>query len=641
MKILDFSKNIPVNAEVFEGVKFTENKWTIQYEQSEHISFNFNFFLGRGTVTLLDFPDLLFWSKALTYYAFPQILKIQNTSWRSVESTFNAIKMLIIEFLYPGGFISKHMISLITPNQLKNHITQNFKKVKLNNTLFSTTKYTHVLAIWEQATMSAVLPTWACMQFRQKDVLSDILSKEIYLYNQDKRSQWQPLPSDVIERCFNISTNYLNEYATAIIDLQVLIRQRPRWIKKGEPSTLKSVRQDGETKHLFKKLATYPIPNIVGSEKKLLNLKIETRKVKTLGYKCGWQYRTIISIDEVRPQVINLKRSCIFIIGLFTGMRRREISELKVGSISSVDGQYYLQIRRFKPESNAQVGCIDSIPVPTSVAVAVSVLERLFDFQRQTATSDYLLLSDIPSKKAFKKIKISTIGKDIKRFCKDFSGYDAHSHQLRKTISWLLISRSEANIDLIRQLFGHKSYGMSLRYILRNSLMVRNVIELLEHNYTQDLQEALANVIKGVPEHGLEDAIRKRGQEKSFKGQLLVTDIASFINETLASGVPLYISRIPIGGFCMMLVDGELKTPPPCMKNTNRSTPSPDFCNYLSCPHVLFTQESNLNIQKQIDYYLHKLDLLPDNCSPELVRFYTKKVKSNQILSKKIASNLG
>ena len=365
---------------------------------------------------------------------------------------------------------------------------------------------------------------------------------------------------------------------------------------------------------------------------KLFNFSPKTKKVVSLGYKAGWQYRTYIIINEVRPEVIKLKRACIFIIGLFTGLRRREISCLKAIFPFYENGTWNLNIVRFKTSDDPNdKGEPDVIPIPYIVVKAVRVLIKLFEEQRKLLGSEYLITVDIVSKKRFEKVQLETVSRDINRYIRDVTGIaDGSPHRLRKSIAWLLISRSEKNIDIIRQLFGHKSYGMTLRYIHRNHLMTEGILELLEHNYTEELKEILDEINENNTSGILSDFIRSRICNQKYKGQILVTDIETFIKESLASGVPLFVSRVPIGGFC--LCSGETQKIPPCMVKSGEDRPNVDFCNYKECDHIIHTDDSRRNLYKQIEYYKKLLSYMNENSHERVKAYYEKEIEEHKDL---------
>jgi hypothetical protein len=309
---------------------------------------------------------------------------------------------------------------------------------------------------------------------------------------------------------------------------------------------------------------------------------------------------------------------------------------LKVNATFARDGQDYLYITRFKTASNPRKGTPDNIPVPRIVVDAIQILENLFKHQRKELESEYLLVSDIITVKRYSKIKINTIGKDVRKFLIDFTGEDGHTHQLRKTIAWLLISQGEENIDLIRQLFGHKSYGMTLRYILRNELLSGCIKELLEKNYTEDLHQALSKIASGEAVGDLANKLRQRSI-KNYPGQILASEIEAFVHSALESGVPLFISRIPIGGFCINSSDISKKKPP-CIDDTDEGKPNPEFCDYLNCPHVLHTSESVENVKSQISFYEKKQKHLPEFGDDRIQHYYESKIQKNKKLLEQLSA---
>jgi hypothetical protein len=620
--------------ELAPGVWFSENKWIIQYRQSEHITINFDYELGEHGHRLTDYPDLLFFHKALAYYAMPKLVKMTTTSFNSTLSISNYIKKIILCFFHEQQFVNKTLIGALIPTQFLDFIDDSITlaetlgdKADLNrlNSAFRFIRH------WHEISAKALLPIWCTLKYHLEDICPQKKVDVIYKLMENRKSSWQPLDPNVIKNCYDEAKKYLNDYSTSIIMVHNLIRSRPTIGKKGNEK-LAPVRIDGKTKELFTILKEFKIPTIDDSETHLFELPIITKRVKTLGYACGYQDRTHIMIEEIRPHVINLKRACIFIIGLFTGMRRREIAELRAKKAYKKNGKDYLDIIRFKTSDEPNtIGKPDSIPVTTMVAEAIDVLFELFKDNRMTLESDFLLVTDIITNKKFEKIKVETVSKDIRAFVSDFGGETAHAHQLRKTIAWLLISRSEGNVELIRQLFGHKSYKMTVQYILRNELMVDSIIELIEHNYTEDLHEALVEITEGKTAGNLSDNIKKRNKHKNFKGQILVTDIETFIHEAMQSGMNIFVSRIPIGGFCISMDDYSKKRPP-CMERSGAESPQPQFCDYKSCPYVLHNATSISNIKKQVNYYQTKLTYLDESASEEVVHFYEQEVEDNLIL---------
>ncbi|ELR63722.1 Site-specific recombinase, phage integrase family [Photobacterium marinum] len=529
------------------------------------------------------------------------------------------------------------MLSNITLEQCQNYI-EKCKTLCESNVKGAVFKFDSAITFfdqWAELTERGLLPVGFRLEYDKHSILSKDKRSELYNFRESLIDSWSPLEAEVIKPVFDESVRYIREFAPTIISCSDLLNARDR--NSGKEQTPVQVRKDGRTKELFKTLRNMSIPELSDGIK-LFNFTPITQRVKSGGYACGWQDRTTIEIGEVRPAVIKLKRCCVFIIGLFTGLRRREIAALLAKPAHKRNDSMYLDIVRFKTASDSdEEGEADTIPVPDIVAEAIDVLIKLFADNRKELNSEYLLVTDIITRKRFEKVKISTISKDIQGLVEEVTGKsDASPHQLRKSIAWLLISRSESNVDLIRQLFGHKSYGMTLRYIMRNDLMVASVIELIEHNYTEELKDIFEAISNNKTSGELSDKIKKRMEVQQYKGQVLATDIETYVRESLQAGVPLFVSRVPIGGFCMK--SGEEDTPPPCMAKTGSGMPKVEFCDYKRCKHLIYNEESVSNIQSQIRYYQQKLSYLDESSNESVVAHYENEILEHQELLKRLGS---
>lgn len=628
----DFANDVPVAT----GVMFNSSKWRIQWTQSEHSLFDFDRVKLEKTF-LSDHQDLYRFAKIMTYYSFPKKVNLNITSWNTTYSRFLGIISFIKNFCWPNQILSAKMLSSVTQQQLQRHLNNLVERFELGiaGSFTAYRLFSIFIQNWSDFTTRELLPNEFTLNVNIELLFTKKLLSKCNQLIEEQCDSWQPMAPEDIETCYKNAHRYLYEYAPCIIECQELIRNRPTKGKK--KPVLAMVREDGKSKKLFKTLLNKKVPKI-DDETKLFNFVPTTKKVKSLGYACGWQYRTTLDITEVRPEVINLKRACIFLIGLFTGMRRREIAELKAKPAFERNGDWYLAITRFKTSDDASgVGEPDEIPVPSIVRDAIDVLIKLFQYNREKMSSDYLLLSDIITRKRYEKIKVNTVSKDVKRFIFDTTGANVHAHQLRKTLAWLLISRNEHNIELIRQLFGHKSYGMTLRYILRNELLVDSVMDLLEHNYTEDLNDVFQSIANDKTVGELSSRIKVRMEKQKYKGQILATDIESFIHEAIKAGVPMFVSKLPIGAFCIKA--GDSSTVPPCMKQSKSHTPQVEFCNYKICSHVLHNNESVANINAQIAYYQKKQHYLPENTDERVVAYYETQVIEHQELLQRLNHN--
>lgn len=623
LRDLDLSRDFKIDDDNY----FYSARWNIQVDQTESFTINFSRLNTDGNDE--NFKDLITFVRMLTYYSFPNKVNRSIKSWYTTQTRYSGIVSFANKYLIKNGLISKNLIKLFDVKTFNKEIDLLTSKIKRKERGAATNlgQLVTTIDLWLLLSEKEYLPEEYCLKIKHENIISKKKRKEIARLIENELNTWSPIEGHVIEQAYKYAKKYIYEYSETIIRCHEIIRNRPRISGKN----LAPIRKDGMTKDIFIELENMNIPEKRKGEK-LFKLEAVTTQVKSLGYKSGWQDRTQIHIKGVRPEVIELKRACLFIIGLFTGLRRREIAHLKASPAYIRNGDTYLDIIRFKTSDDPNdEGEEDSIPVPPIVADAVNCLILLFKDQRESLNSDYLITVDYVTRKDFERIQIRTVTKDIRRFIFSATGYDsAHPHRLRKTIAWLLISRGEKNLELIRQLFGHKSFGMTLRYILRNHLMVGSVIELLEHNYTEDLKAIFTEIENGNTSGKLSQKIKDRMNTRKYKGQLLVTILEDFINQCLSSGIPLFISMIPIGGFCLKV--GESKKIPPCMIRTGGEKPDIEFCDYKNCEHVIYDDVALKNIEAQIKYFKVKLSYLPESSSENLVAFYEREILENENL---------
>ncbi|WP_164705854.1 tyrosine-type recombinase/integrase, partial [Pseudomonas viridiflava] len=150
----------------------------------------------------------------------------------------------------------------------------------------------------------------------------------------------------------------------------------------------------------------------------------------------------------------------------------------------------------------------DQLPIPRFVGDAIRQLETLREIG-PFKKGGWIFQSNEP-RNSIKRATPGIMDAVIASMRKILPIDRLHCHRFRKTIAEILINRDERNIDIIRALFGHRSYSMTLRYISRNPLMVRTVALAIEKNYTRDFHEIVAGIKSGG--HSGEAARRIRAQ---------------------------------------------------------------------------------------------------------------------------------
>ena len=221
------------------------------------------------------------------------------------------------------------------------------------------------------------------------------------------------------------------------------------------------------------------------------------------------------SIDHIR-------NGLLILIALVTGLRLKELSILKFDDIyNDYENKWNIKIKRFKTANDPNYqGEKNEIPLPAFVGQAVQNYKSLRDFRKfmKKGLLFQSLKTNLETKLLDRMIKRATfiIAEILK-----LDGL--HIHRFRKTIAEILINRSERNIDIIRLLFGHKSYAMTLRYIARNPFMVESIVEAMAQTCCETLKRSYHAVkngeYSGVAADELAKSIKLKHNE--FSGSML------------------------------------------------------------------------------------------------------------------------
>lgn len=209
-----------------------------------------------------------------------------------------------------------------------------------------------------------------------------------------------------------------------------------------------------------------------------------------------------------------------------------------------------------------------------------------------------------------------------------------HCHRFRKTIAEILINRDERNVDIIRTLFGHKSYAMTLRYIARNPLMVRSVAIAIEQNYSREFHDIVASLRLGYSGGSAERIYRqilKRPDE--FAGTQIKVTIVSYISHLLKAGEPLFIRRTAVGTYCL---SGERFTPlnlPPCLAGREVEgdliMPDPHNCK-LECKKIVMVSSAKQALSDNIRFYEAVLDKARGKLAPKVETELMRRISASE-----------
>lgn len=203
-----------------------------------------------------------------------------------------------------------------------------------------------------------------------------------------------------------------------------------------------------------------------------------------------------LSYARVSSYVQGLFDCCITIIFATTGMRRSEVARLKADCTETDADGHWLTFVVFKT-SEASQGDRKKIPIPQVTFNAVAVLRSLCASSREFGRHDYLL--SCINRAHFGKHPHSTFAERALMRVADACGVEGniHAHRFRKSLAMYIIYQDSRNIELIRQLFSHKSLRMTLRYILSLPGVNEELKRYLVEKNTEILADVMAAATSG------------------------------------------------------------------------------------------------------------------------------------------------
>lgn len=367
----------------------------------------------------------------------------------------------------------------------------------------------------------------------------------------------------------------------------------------------------------------------------IMHIEIEGRKVSSFSRTERFPHGNIrhhyFWIIEF-AQAIDKVRNAVFVfIALVTGMRKSEIGGLKFDDITQDEaGLYWIDITRYKTSIDPNYnGETDRLPLPTFVGKITDSLRTLrstWTFYRQgfifqSASSSIKVTKGVPQ-----------LPNTIIDYLEEATGIERlHPHRFRKTIAEILINRSERNIDLIRLLFGHHSYEMTLRYISRNPYMVRSVALALEESFSKEFHEIVTAVRDGSHSGSGADRLAKQiaTRPEEFKGKRLKLSILVYVSHLLSAGSPLYVGRTAVGTYCMSGEEFDEANLPPCLigrpRPEGRLLPDPTNCQ-IECHNAIVVGKAEEGMKDSIRFYEQLLEKSGDSVSAKARRKIQAKI---------------
>ncbi|WP_324741386.1 tyrosine-type recombinase/integrase [Pseudomonas veronii] len=570
-----------------------------------------------GTATKVSFeelpPEVASIKKSFLYHLIPDYAPFANIRSYSTTKTHSANFRVVNQYVFLDNHITgdSQSLTFITSTMLN----QALDRAKESSAFTHYYHLFHQIRFWMSLSAQQLIPVEHRLQVSANSVDTPERRKDVVNHFTGSLSTWVPFTEPELKK--------LTEYAFF-------------WTDKAAPLILKArdfIIDNGLNRLPKKHLQTYiERPDI----EKELNIEIDGIPIITLTknapqsadfWTYSWYRSFARSIDSVRNAIYIL-------VALVTGLRASEISILKFDDITETkSGRFKLKVTRFKTSRDPNYkGDVSYIPLPRFVGKKVKQYEELrsvYGLERE----GYLFQSNISSKKVNRQdsVRVENITGDLE----EILGIDRiHTHRFRKTIAEILINRNERNIDIIRLLFGHHSYAMTLRYIGRNPYIVQSVAHAIEQNYIQDFTDIIT-AIKTSSSSG--ESARRLAQkitEKpgAFSGKQLRVTIFTYVSHLLSSGEPLFIYRTAVGSYCVSTELYSSPELPPCLARRNevvsKSLPDPLYCD-TACPHAVIIGKAARALEDNINFYKHMLENAGDTLSKQSVELLRRKVHDN------------
>lgn len=567
--------------------------------------------------------------RALLYYSIPDFsafgtIKSYNTS-KSYSSLFNTFTSYV--------FKDNHLlanapsdISCITSTMLNEALDRakaNKDVPRHYHSLF------RMIRLWFSLSSERMIPEQYQINIDYTLVDNKSRQKDVVKHFKGTVSTWTPFSEVDLAKLINYSLFWLEKALPKLIEFRDYLDNLKLVKTKGSPFSSK-----GENKE-FEAMSNIYIDDICVMSTTYSKLKPQAKN----GYKThqyNWKNNYSIALDHIR-------NSLFIFVGLILGLRSREMRQLMLDDIYKDDnGEYWINITRFKTTSDPNYqGETEVMPVPLFIGECVDyfkLLKNISDFEKQ----GYLFQSN-KSRRVINNFTVGNI-KVIIQQIRQFTGVETpHSHRFRKTSAEMLINRNEKNIDLIRMLFGHESYEMTLKYIARNPFMVSAVAEAIEVHFTEDFHEVVESIrddsYSGEPAERIANAILQAPEK--FQGKQLKLQLMNYISHLLSSGEMLFIHRTAIGIYCINYEEITLDNLPPCLaEQENLILPlSPDTNNcQLECKHCVVIDKAKQAISGNIEFY-HSILESTDSISAKARTVYQRKLSAAEKHLKNLDSN--
>lgn len=434
-----------------------------------------------------------------------------------------------------------------------------------------------------------------------------------YLDSDDDEHGWEPIPLEIALPIAQAAIENIEVYGSALVRFYHIVYEGYIFKRKGSSSIV--------TRGAILKLCKeYGIT--IEELGRGLPFELEFEKYVTPSDPGSYTYR--LNRLPIEAALSYMKRAAVVVVLFTTGMRSREIRELRVGCCVQdltigVADFFRMTVVVKKTSREYYAGQEIKIPVPKITHAAVCVLESL---GKRTRASDYLLsplISNGREDKTGAPLASQSLTNYVHSFCRD-SGveYLPHPHQFRKTIAgWFVMNSPVLAPILVMTLFSHRSISMTEMYF-RNNYFIRQAREEVLIEQSQKLIKGVSHAaqkgkVAGIPGERIMRGVKSDPLFNGLTGDELGTAIEVYLAERATNG-SLHFLLTPMAICVFNPEDNDLK---PCTKlilrsresDSNRANsiegqmPFTSKCVGIKCEHCLITECQSTQLKQSLTFY--------------------------------------
>lgn len=555
--------------------------------------------------------------RALSFYMLPQHailaeIKSNRTAMnRSLE--FRTIEDYILRAFHLSA---KHSDLALITSRMINQALDKAKDISVKHYQ----KLFRVVKLWILLSNQHLIPKELRIRVSLRKIDTTARRADIFKKIKDTYQSWTAFTEEELGLLLEYALFWLEKAAPEIEKLKPHINEISKRIKGR--IVLSAINEELENKFF-----------VSVEDKTVMELNRTLQASERFQYSYTWRENFATALDHIR-------NALFIMIALVTGGRASELAPLSISDISNDKpdgtGDYWIRIVRWKTAADPTYnGEVEMLPLPRFVAECAFLYDRLTKFGNNEKR--HWLFQSNRYRQTKEKITPHALTHIISQLKEELPIERIYTHRFRKTIAEILINQDERNLDIIRTLFGHKTFNMTMMYIARNPAMVRCVAAAIETSYTEELHEIITQIHYGAYSGEVAKRIAKNLADKpeDFKvnGRELRVTLLDFVSNLLEGGDPLFIKRTAVGTYCVTAEHFEADNYPPCIvgRNFGEGTPRPDPSNcHYECRKIVVLDKARASLEGNIKFYQRIIDNSGTQLPEKTLRVLLHKIETYQ-----------